>query len=239
MTAEPAWRIDDLAQRAGVSVDTIRYYARERLLPPPTPSGRHKLYGQEHLDRLARIRELQEQRFSLAAVRAILESDRPGLAGIFVGAGSDLGLAELVERSGADPELVNAIREVGLLPDPVTYGREAYDESDVAMLRAVKELERVGMPRDVVIELAGIYVREFRLLQASVHAVLAGETRDWDEEALQTMQRELTAHTDQLIPAIERLLNYVHHRTVQRLTLNAMAQAEARHIGIGGISTEA
>jgi DNA-binding transcriptional MerR regulator len=238
MSAEPAWRIDDLAQRAGLSVDTIRYYARERLLPPPTPSGRHKLYGQEHLDRLVRIKELQEQRFSLAACRAILESDRPGLAGIFVGAGSDLGLADLVDRSGADPELVDAMREVGLLPDPVEYGREAYDESDVAMLRAIKELERVGMPREVVIELAGIYVREFRVLQASVHSVLAGETREWEPEALREMQRELTEHTDQLIPAIERLLNYVHHRTVQRLTLDAIARAEAEHIGIGGLSKD-
>ena len=29
------WRIDELAQRAGLTVDTIRYYAREGLLAPP------------------------------------------------------------------------------------------------------------------------------------------------------------------------------------------------------------
>ena len=53
--AEPQWRIDELAQKAGVTVDTIRYYAREGLLPPPAKSGRNKLYGPEHVDRLARI----------------------------------------------------------------------------------------------------------------------------------------------------------------------------------------
>ena len=42
-TTPPTWRIDELAQRAGVTVDTIRYYARERLLPPPRRVGRHKL----------------------------------------------------------------------------------------------------------------------------------------------------------------------------------------------------
>ena len=75
----PSWRIDELAQRAGVTVDTIRYYAREHLLPPPERSGRHKLYGPEHLDRLTRIRDLQAQRFSLAAIRAVLDADQRGL----------------------------------------------------------------------------------------------------------------------------------------------------------------
>ncbi len=235
MTADPGWRIDDLAQKAGVTVDTIRYYARERLLPLPTRSGRHKLYGTEHLDRLTRIRDLQEQRFSLAAIRAILEADRPGLAELFGGAGAGYHLDELIERSGVDAELVDAIRDVGLLPDPAEFGREAYDESDIAMVRAVKQLEGVGMTRDVIIELAGIYVGQFRVLQARVHAVLAGETREWDTDELLAMQTELTEHTQELIPAIERLLNYVHQRTVQRLTLDAIARAEADHVGVGGV----
>ena len=37
---EACWRIDELAQRAGLTVDTIRYYAREGLLAPPTKQGR-------------------------------------------------------------------------------------------------------------------------------------------------------------------------------------------------------
>src|SRR5690242_20937850 len=106
-----SWRIDDLAQRAGVTVDTIRYYARERLLPLPTRSGRHKLYGKEHLERLTRIKELQEQRFSLAAIRAILDSDRPGLAQLFGGAGGGFTLQELTDRSGVDPTLVTSLRD--------------------------------------------------------------------------------------------------------------------------------
>ncbi|MCU1426243.1 MAG: MerR family regulatory protein [Actinomycetia bacterium] len=235
LAAEPCWRIDDLAQRAGVTVDTIRYYARERLLPLPERSGRHKLYGKLHLERLARIRELQEQRFSLAAIRAILDSDRPGLAELFGGPSPGLTLDDLIERAGTETALVEALREIGLLPDPAEFGRDAYDESDVAMLRAVNDLERVGMTREVLLELAGIYVHHFRVLQASVHAVLAGETREWEPGALFEMQRELTEHTHELIPAIERVLNYVHQRTVQRLTLDAIAQAAADQVGVGGV----
>ena len=127
------WRIDDLAQRAAVPVDTIRYYAREGLLPAPERSGRHKLYGPRHLDRLGRIRELQDRRFSLAAIRAILDADRPGLDGIFGGTGQYT-LGELIERTGVDAGLVEQLRGVGLLPDPAEFGRESYDETDLALL---------------------------------------------------------------------------------------------------------
>src|ERR1700709_2625809 len=85
---EPRWRIDELAHEAGVTVDTIRYYAREGLLDAPEREGRHKLYGPDHLDRLGRIRDLQTQRFSLAAIKALLDADRPGLEGLFVSQGS-------------------------------------------------------------------------------------------------------------------------------------------------------
>jgi DNA-binding transcriptional MerR regulator len=231
----PAWRIDDLAQRAGVTVDTIRYYARERLLPVPARSGRHKLYGTEHLERLARIRELQEKRFSLAAIRALLDADSPGLADLFGGDGGGFTLDELRERSGVDAQLVTDLREVGLLPDPAEFGREAYDESDLSMLRAVHDLQDVGMTSEVLVELAGIYVRHFRDLQADVHAVLAGETREWDPAQLRDMQRELTQHTPRLIPAIDRVLNHVHQRTVQRLTLDAIARSQQHHVGVGGV----
>jgi DNA-binding transcriptional MerR regulator len=231
----PTWRIDELAQRAGVTVDTIRYYARERLLPPPQRVGRHKLYGKEHLDRLLRIRELQERRFSLAAIRAVLDVDDPGLAHLFSGDGGGLSLDDLVERSGVDGELVTGLREVGLLPDPSEFGRDSYDESDLAMLGAVGELQRIGMTRDVLVELAGIYVRHFRALQADVHAVLAGETHEWDPQQLRDMQRTLTQQTPQLIPAIDRVLNHVHQRTVQRLTLAAIRRSQENGVGIGGL----
>src|SRR5712691_8642558 len=143
--AETRWRIDELAQKSGLTVDTIRYYCREDLLAPPERSGRHKLYGPEHLERLARIRKLQEQRFSLAAIRAFLNADRPGLEGIFATHGGSYTFDELVERSGVDRTLVERLREVALLADPAALGREGYDDSDLALLRTVVELRDIGM----------------------------------------------------------------------------------------------
>lgn len=233
-----AWRIDDLAQRAAVPVDTIRYYAREGLLPPPERSGRHKLYDHRHLDRLARIRELQDRRFSLAAIRAILDADRPGLDGIFGGTG-EYTLDELIARTGVDAVLVARLRDVGLLPEPAEFGRESYDESDLSLLQAVGELREIGMTPEILTELGAIYVRHFRALQADVHAMLAGERNpEWDPDSVVAVQRRLTANSGRLIPAVDRVLNYVHQRTVQRLTLDAIRRAQETGRGVGGISPE-
>ena len=119
---EACYRIDELAREAGITVDTIRYYAREGLLAPPVRAGRHKLYGPEHLDRLERIRHLQGQRFSLAAIRALLDADRPGIENLFVTEGRRYTFDELVDRAGLDPALVARLRDVGLLADPVSLG---------------------------------------------------------------------------------------------------------------------
>jgi len=236
--AEGSWRIDELAHKAGLTVDTIRYYAREGLLDPPERSGRHKLYGPSHLDRLERIRELQGQRFSLAAIRAIVTADRPGLEGLFVVHGRSYSFDDLIARAGVDVELVTRLRDVGLLADPAAFGRDAYDDNDLALLRAVAELVEIGMTEDILVELGSIYVRHFRALQADVHAMLAGTDRDWDPDALVAIQRRLTANSQRMIPAVDRVLNYVHQRTIQRLTLEAIRTAEATSTGVGGVRVD-
>ena len=229
------WRIDELAQKAGLTVDTIRYYAREDLLAPPERAGRHKLYGTEHLDRLERIKELQSQRFSLAAIRALLNVDRPGLENLFVSQGRSYTRDDLIARSGLDPSLVGRLCEVGLLPDPASLGRDAYDDNDLALLKAVGELRDIGMTEQILVGLGEIYVRHFSALQADVHAMLAGNDRDWDRDELAAIQRQLTANSDRMIPAVDRVLNYVHQRTIQRLTLQAVRTAQATGTGVGGV----
>jgi DNA-binding transcriptional MerR regulator len=52
--------IRELAERAGVSVRTVRYYIQEGLLPAPDTQGRFASYTEEHLDRLELIRRLKE-----------------------------------------------------------------------------------------------------------------------------------------------------------------------------------
>src|SRR3954451_11208369 len=101
------WRIDDLAHRAELTVDTVRFYQREGLLPAGIRVGRTKQYGPEHLERTEQTRDLQARRFSLAAIKALLESERHDLVdGIFAGEGGlSYSLEDLVERSALDAAL--------------------------------------------------------------------------------------------------------------------------------------
>ncbi len=234
--AECSWRIDDLAQRAALTVDTIRYYTREGLLPAAIKAGKNKLYGQSHLDRIAYIKQLQEKRFSLAAIKAIVTTDRPGLDGLFLGAEHQFSLEELIERSELTSEFVTKISAIGLLADPEGLGRQSYDDADVALLRNVAELLAVGMTQDILVELGRIYVRHFSELQREVHAMLAGWSHpEWDPAEMETMQRELTANASRMLPAVDKVLNYVHQRTVQRLTIEALRTAAATGTGVGGV----
>ncbi len=232
------WRVDDLAQRAGLTVDTIRYYAREGLLQASVKSGKNKLYGPEHLERLAKIKELQEQRFNLASIRAIVAADRPGIPDLFLGAEHQYDLADLVAKSGLELEFVEQLAHVGLLADPATLGRQAYDDADLQLLHGVRELIAIGMTEEVLVELGRIYVRHFAALQTEVHALLAGWTHpEWDPAEVDAMQRSLTSNAKRMLPAVDEVLNYVHQRTVQRLTIDAIRTAAETGTGVGGVRT--
>ena len=66
-------RIGEVAKRAGVSIDTLRYYERLRLLPrPKRSSGGFRLFANEDIKRVQFIKQAQELGFSLDEVRGLL-----------------------------------------------------------------------------------------------------------------------------------------------------------------------
>jgi DNA-binding transcriptional MerR regulator len=219
------WRIDDLAHRSGLTVDTIRYYRREGLLPEGARAGRAKLYGPEHLRRLERIRELQGRRFSLAAIRALLVADREGLEGVFGdrGEGTSYTLDELIERSGIEPALAGALRESGLLRDPAEYGRATFDGDDLELLCTMAELHRLGLPEKALVELGTIYAQGIEATQQRVVDLFSsGGDVDWGPGELEAFQSLGAATAPRILPLARRLVDYTHHRTIQRLTLGAI-----------------
>jgi DNA-binding transcriptional MerR regulator len=65
--------VEELAERAGVSVRTVRYYISQGLLPGPDGRGRAAAYKDDHLARLLLIRRLADQHVPLAEQRQRLE----------------------------------------------------------------------------------------------------------------------------------------------------------------------
>ncbi len=77
----PSLTIGAVARRAGVAIDTIRYYEREGLLPEPSrrASG-YRSYDETAIARLRFIRRAKELGFTLEEIRDLLalSSDRRG-----------------------------------------------------------------------------------------------------------------------------------------------------------------
>jgi DNA-binding transcriptional MerR regulator len=72
-------RIGELADRAGTTTRTLRYYESLGLLPPADRSGNgYRSYDEEHLRLLDQIRTLQDFGFGLEETRPFVECLRAG-----------------------------------------------------------------------------------------------------------------------------------------------------------------
>jgi len=65
--------IGQLSRLSGVNIETIRFYERAKMLPPPprTPGG-HRVYDTTHLRTLGFIRRARELGFSLEEIRMLI-----------------------------------------------------------------------------------------------------------------------------------------------------------------------
>lgn len=65
--------IGTLARKTGAKVETIRFYEKIGLLPPPgRTEGNYRSYEPAHLNRLSFIRRARDLGFSLEQIRALL-----------------------------------------------------------------------------------------------------------------------------------------------------------------------
>jgi DNA-binding transcriptional MerR regulator len=72
--------IDDLCRLTGLTRRTVRFYIQKGLLEKPNGEKKGAWYSQEHLERLARIRQLSASGLSLDAVARQLD-DSVGAGG--------------------------------------------------------------------------------------------------------------------------------------------------------------
>src|ERR1700694_362995 len=157
------YRIEQLARTAGVAVDTIRFYQGKGLLDAPRRDGRVTWYGENHLERLRRIRELQQRGFTLTVIQRFLAgeleaSDEALVAAVTrPAAPQPLTLTELAERSGVAAPLLVSLQQAGLLA-PVEGGDEPlYPADDLDAIAAGMQLISAGVPLGALMELGKDY----------------------------------------------------------------------------------
>ena len=147
-------RVEQLSARSGMSVDTIRYYQSKGLLDPPRRQGRVAWYDDGHLDRLERIRTLQNKGFTLATIARLVSGDLDAADEALLGELS--GLDEPAERTGAIGDLPPDGPVTGDGSGPPAEGdalftiEELATETGVplALLKAV-EAEGLLIPRQI------------------------------------------------------------------------------------------
>jgi DNA-binding transcriptional MerR regulator len=193
--------IDQLAERTGVSVRTIRFYAGRGLLPAPQLRGRTGLYGPGHVARLSLICELSALGFTLAAIEA-------QLARLPAEAGADelalhralltpwvpeqveeLSVDELARRAGRSltPSELEALEGLGVI---VRLDGDAVRLHGPAVLGEGLEVLDSGLPTEI---------------WQRAHAIIERHTTALAEELMAVFQDEvLQPYRDRGRPADER-----------------------------------
>ena len=77
MPDDDRYSLTELADLAGVTPRTVRYYLAQGLLPAVGQTGPGSKYGADHLDRLRLIKRLQAEHLPLAEIRHRLEGLDP------------------------------------------------------------------------------------------------------------------------------------------------------------------
>jgi DNA-binding transcriptional MerR regulator len=236
----PELRVEDLAGRADVSVDTIRFYQKRRLLPPPERRGRIAWYGPEHVERLARIKDLQRRGFSLAVIRRIVtgeldRADEPLAAAVVGAADEDSGaeefltLDELAARSGVPEALIESIVREGLLVPRRHEGDARFTTADVDIVAAGLRLLETGLPMPELLALARRHHEATR--ETAERAVAMFDT--YVREPLRTADLPDDERAERLVEAFRVLLPSVtalvaHHF---RRVLLEVAQEHLESVG--------
>lgn len=233
-----AYRIDQLAANCGVSVDTVRYYQSRRLLPAPRRDGRIAWYDDTHVERIARIRDLQRRGLTLAAVRRVVdgELDRAdedlALAVATAQVPADeplLTLEEMAARCGFPAPLLKGFLDAGLDLGRAVDGTVHFTEADVTMVRLGLGLLEAGLPLTDLLAIAQDHAAAMRrtaeqaveLFDAHVRKPIRGRGGSGPEAAA-----ALVAAFEELLPAATALV--AHHF---RHVLLAVAEEHIAEVG--------
>jgi salicylate biosynthesis isochorismate synthase len=211
------FRVEELAEAAGVAVDTVRYYQRQQLLASPRRAGRRAIYDSSHLDRLTEIRLLASKGFSLTQIRSLSTADASGL------------LADLAEQNAADPELdkaelarraevpefiVDVVVSASLIAPSGEPGEERFPADAVDMLVAAKTLVNAGVSME---ELTALALRHATHIEDVVDDAIGVFKRQSDRNG--DDRDELIALMHRLVPVASSLVGQHFERTLRSRAL--------------------
>jgi len=228
--------IDELAQSAGLTARNVRSYQSRGLIPPPEVQGRVGYYGDEHLARLALIREMQAQGFNLTAIAHLLEQAH--------GAGEEvlgftralmtpfetetpeiIARADLLARFGGDidPKLIAKAEKLGLV---TSIGEDCFEVPSPTLLAAGERLVELGVPFDAALDMTGKLQRNTdRVAQTFVQIFLEFIWKPFDDAGRpESDWPQVRAALDQLRPLASEALTAVFQPTMTKAVETAFGK---------------
>jgi DNA-binding transcriptional MerR regulator len=140
-------RISDLSKQTGVPVATIKFYLRERLLPPGIPTGRNQAeYNETHLRRLRLIRAFTNiGQLELSSVRELLsaiEDDGLPIPGLYEAVNRTLFTEKPVAAASTGVERAQA--EVDKFIDNLGWQVDTDAAGRSTLAQVIAALQRLG-----------------------------------------------------------------------------------------------
>lgn len=190
----------ELAEKAGITVRTLRFYRERKLLPPPRREGRIAWYDDHHLARLRTIAALLERGHTLSAIAELTDAFESG---------RDVG--HLLGLTGG-PSGPTEETPVRLTPEELAD----YFEGEVTPenLQAALDLGYIGTDGDEIVHISR------RLLEASVALVREGVPLS----EVMAAGRKVREHADALAELFTTIID-THQPDADMAKLRPLAKA--------------
>ncbi|HTJ84150.1 MAG TPA: MerR family transcriptional regulator [Polyangiaceae bacterium] len=225
----PELRIGALARETGVSVATLKHYAREGLITPVRTGRNMAYYGADTVERLRRIKELQRTRYlPLKVIKQLLDgrtkaappADLEGpLAGALDSAASPRSRAELIASGVAEDDLA-WLEGVGAIRAIEARGEPSYSSDDVELLRTLGAARRAGIDASMLpLEILQAYVEALR-------ALVKVELTLFREGVLPRVQGDVRPLVEAATPLSEKLVVLLRRRLLLP-TLRELARGDS------------
>ncbi len=218
-------KISELIKRTGVHKETIRYYINQGLLPKPRKLGRNTAeYGEEHVEGLHLIKELQEQYFlPLTVIKRIIKRTNESKNNrLLLDIQSEFfrpldqllpkdikGEEAFLEAIKIPQERLEVFEKAGLITPTLKDGEKVYSQDDLKLGKVFGAMRRAGMAfergwkRDTVLH----YYQETRKALETGH-------QWWVEDSFKFLSRE---EFDQLMIGGHEIMAIFYYYMVRKM----------------------
>jgi DNA-binding transcriptional MerR regulator len=226
---ELPYRMKDLCERTGLPRQVVHFYIQQGLLPEGRKTGRNMAwYGEQHVERLKLIRQLQEERFlPLKAIRAMLDQrdeaftprQRLLISEVRQRLGGALGsnsprrtvtASEVLRRSGVTPAELARMVKLGLLAVREEDGRTLLSCDDTYILELWGQLKAAGFTPEL-----GFTVDDLAMYQEALAGLLAREAQMLGTRLSELPPEQAAGMVERALPIVNAFLARAHTTQVR------------------------